>query len=348
MNDRFLRACRGEPTDVTPVWFMRQAGRYQPEYRRLRARYRLLELARDPALCAEVTCGAVESLGVDAAILFSDIMVPLEPMGVAFDIREGTGPVVSAPIRRAADVERLRPLEPERHLRFVGEAIHRCRERLAVPLIGFAGGPFTLASYLVEGGPSRDYAATKRWMWTDPEGFQLLLERLSEAVAAFLAYQIREGAAAVQIFDSWVGALAPEDYAERVLPHLRRLVQAVRPLGAPIIYFGVGTATLLPWIRTLGVDVIGLDWRIPLGTARAQLGDQQAVQGNLDPAAVLAPWPVVAAKADAILAANGGRPGHIFNLGHGVLPETDPAILRRLVDWVHARPVGEGGRGAHG
>ncbi|MCL6563300.1 MAG: uroporphyrinogen decarboxylase [Firmicutes bacterium] len=337
MNDRFLRACRGQATEVTPVWFMRQAGRYQPEYRRLREQKSLIAIAQDPILCAEVTCHAVESLGVDAAILFSDIMIPLGPMGVGFEIREKVGPVVESPIRDLAAVERLRGLEPGRDLPFVGEAIARIVDRLEVPLIGFAGGPFTLASYLIEGSPSRQYVHTKRMMWEQPAAWERLMERLADATAAYLAYQIACGASAVQIFDSWVGALAPEDYESFVVPYLRRLLRQVKG-RAPVIYFGVVTATLLAQIRALQVEVVGLDWRIPLAQAREQLGWDQPVQGNLDPVAVLAPWPVVAAKARAILDANAGRPGFIFNLGHGVLPETSPETLRRLVEWVHAWP----------
>ncbi|CAB1127599.1 uroporphyrinogen III decarboxylase [Candidatus Hydrogenisulfobacillus filiaventi] len=340
-QSRFLRACRGLPVDTTPVWFMRQAGRYQPEYRALRQRYSILDLIRDPALAAEVTCLAVEQLEVDAAILFSDIVVPLMAMGAPVTLEEGRGPVVRPPFRSREDLERLAPLEPERQLPEVAEAVRLAVRRLhGIPLIGFAGAPFTLASYLIEGGHSALYLETKRLMWGEPDLWAALMARLVQATVAHLAAQIEAGAAAVQVFDSWVGALAPADYRRAVLPYMRRIFDALAMYEVPRIYFGVGTATLLEAMAEAGADVVGVDWRIPLDEARRRLGDR-AVQGNLDPAALLAPWPVLTDQAQAVLTANGGQPGHIFNLGHGVLPATNPGRLHDLVRWVHERGAGQ-------
>lgn len=338
-NDRFLKACRREKTDCTPVWFMRQAGRYQPEYRRLREKYSLMELATDPELCAEVTLLPVEQLGVDAAILFSDIMLPLGPMGVRFQIKENVGPVIERPVRDAKDVERLRPLEPESDLPFVLEAIRLLRKELNVPLIGFAGAPFTLASYLIEGGPSRTFSRTKALMFSRPDVWRALMDRLTDAVVAYLKAQVRAGAQALQIFDSWVGCLSAQDYEQFVLPFMQRLFARLEGLGVPLIHFGVGTGHLLKLMKRAGGDVIGLDWRVPLGEAWRELNHEVAVQGNLDPAALLGPWDLIEQRMLEILRQAGGRPGHIFNLGHGVLPETDPATLKRLVELVHERSV---------
>jgi uroporphyrinogen decarboxylase len=330
---RFLGACRGEPVDATPVWFMRQAGRSLPEYRALRERHSILELCRIPELAVEVTLQPVKRLGVDAAILFSDIVVPLEAMGVALDIREGVGPLIRAPVRIERDVDRLKPLDPTSDVRYVLEAVRALSAELRVPLIGFAGAPFTLASYLVEGGPSRDHARTKALMFGAPELWRKLMERLADAVLGFLRAQIDAGADAVQLFDSWAGALAPDDYARWVLPWVTRIVEGLGPTGAPRILFGVGTGELLGLMASSGADVIGVDWRVPLDAARARIG-RAAVQGNLDPAVCLAPWKVVSDRARAVLERGGAR-GHIFNLGHGVLPTTDPDVLARLVDLVH-------------
>ncbi|MDA8195569.1 MAG: uroporphyrinogen decarboxylase [Thermaerobacter sp.] len=338
-ESRFIRACQGQPVDAVPVWFMRQAGRYQASYRELRRRYSLLQIAVDPKLCAEVTCRPVEDLGVDAAILFSDIMVPLAPMGISFEIRENVGPIVERPIRSREAVEGLRTVDPDTSLDFALEAITRCVDRLgSTPLIGFAGGPFTLASYCVEGGPSRQYLASKRLMWTEPDVFGLLMERLADTVARYLTAQIRAGAAAVQVFDSWIGALSEADYRTSVLPQVRRIFDAVRPWGVPMIYFGVNTEHLLAAMAETGATVIGIDWRIPPREARARLGVSLALQGNLDPAAILAGWNPTKRLAREILAGMADQPGFVFNLGHGVLKESDPAILRRLVEFVHAYP----------
>ncbi len=343
MTDRFLRACRREPVDRTPVWFMRQAGRSQPEYRALRERYSLLELCRTPELCAQVTLRPVAQLGVDAAILFADITLPLLGLGVAFALVEGVGPVIEHPVRTAADVEALRPFEPERAVPFVLEAIRLIRREAAVPLIGFAGAPFTLASYLIEGRGGRDLVLTKRMMFEAPALWARLMERLTEVTLAYLSAQVRAGAQAVQVFDSWIGALAPRDYEGAILPHMRRLFDGLRASSVPVIHFGTGTAGLLPLMAQAGGEVIGVDWRIRLGDAWAQIGGA-GIQGNLDPAALLAPFRVAAEAARDILAQAGGRRGHIFNLGHGVLPETPQDHLRRLVDLVHehslASPVG--------
>ncbi|MDR7417994.1 MAG: uroporphyrinogen decarboxylase [Armatimonadota bacterium] len=334
MTDRFLRACRRELVDCTPVWFMRQAGRSQPEYRALRERYTLLEIVRTPELCAQVTLLPAAQLGVDAAILFSDITLPLAGMGVAFDIVEGHGPVIERPVRTAADIARLRAFDAERDVPFLLDAIRLIRRDARVPLIGFAGAPFTLASYLVEGRGSRDLHLTKRMLMAEPGAWTRLMTALTDATLAYLAAQVRAGAQALQVFDSWVGALAPRDYEVAVLPHMRRLFDGLRPLGVPVIHFGTGTAGLLPLMARAGGDVIGVDWRIRLGEAWARVGDA-GIQGNLDPSVMLAPFDATAAAARDILNDAGGRPGHIFNLGHGVLPQTPQDSLRRLVDLVH-------------
>lgn len=336
-NDRFLKACRCQPVDRAPVWFMRQAGRYQPEYRQLREKYDLLTICRTPDLCAEVTLLPVRQLGVDAAILFADIMLPLGPMGIRFRLQEGLGPVVETPIRRSQDVKRLHPLEPEEDLSFMMEAIKLLRTELEVPLIGFAGAPFTLASYLIEGGPSRAFTQTKALLHREPALWQELLERLTGAIARFLRAQVKAGAQALQVFDSWVGCLGPTDYRAGVLPHLGRLFAELQDVDAPVIHFGVGTGGLLKLMQEAGGDVIGIDWRVELDRAWKKLSYRTAIQGNLDPAVLLGPWEVVERRALEILEQAGGRPGHIFNLGHGVLPETPPDHLRRLVGLVHER-----------
>ena len=333
MNDIFLRACRRQPVPRTPVWYMRQAGRYQKEYRELRERYGILEICRMPELAARVTRLPVEQLGVDAAILFSDIMVPLAALGVDVHIKEGIGPVVGA----LPDPSRLGPLEPERHIGEVLEAIRILVRDLAVPLIGFSGGPFTLASYLVEGGPSRSFVRTKRTMLGDPGRWDELMNWLTQVSISYLRAQVLAGAGAVQLFDSWAGALAPEDYAAHVLPYSSRIFEGLVDLGVPRIHFGVGTGELLELMRDAGADVVGVDWRVPLDAAWGRLAPGVAVQGNLDPAALLGPWEVIERKTLHVLAGAGGRPGHVFNLGHGVLPETDPGTLRRLTELVHER-----------
>lgn len=333
-RDLFLRACRGETTAATPVWFMRQAGRSLPQYRALREKHAMLDLCRTPELAAEVTLQPVTALGVDAAILFSDIVITLQGMGVALDIEPGIGPVIDAPIRSAGDLDTLHPLVPEEHTPFVSETIRLVTAETDVPVIGFAGAPFTLASYLIEGGPSRTHALTKSLMLGAPDLWGALMERLADAAIAYLRAQIEAGAAAIQLFDSWAGALSPGDYERSVMPATARIFESLADLGVPRIHFGVTTGELLTLMAKAGADVVGVDWRTPLDEARARIGSDYAVQGNLDPATVFAPWPVIEERVRDVLRRGGGR-GHIFNLGHGVLPDTDPAVLARIVDLVH-------------
>ena len=333
MNTSLLDACWGKPVERLPVWFMRQAGRCLPEYRALRERHGMFDIFRAPELAAEVTMQPVRRLGVDAAILFSDIVVPLAAVGIEVDLQPG--PVLREPFRSSSDLGRLRPLEPEVDMPYVLDTVRLLAGELDVPLIGFAGAPFTLASYLIEGGSSKTLARTKAAMHADPAFWGELLDRLADMVVASLRAQVTAGAAAVQVFDSWAGLLNPSDYRRSVLPATAKIFAGLEDLGVPRIHFGVGTGELLELQAEAGADVVGVDWRVPLDRARARLGDRVAVQGNLDPAACLAPWDVVAREAGAVLDANAGRPGHVFNLGWGVLPETDPDILRRLVDFVH-------------
>jgi len=336
MKDLFLRACRREMVERTPVWFMRQAGRFLPEYRKLRQEHGILEIAGTPELAAEVARIPVERLGVDAAILFADIMIPVAAMGVDLHIEPDRGPVIPSPIRTAADVRALRPLDPASDVPYIGETVKILAADLDVPVIGFAGAPFTVASYLVEGEPSRTYTRTKALMLSEPETWRDLMDRLTEATSAYLRYQVETGAAAVQLFDSWAGALGVEDYRDHVLPWSRRILDGLAGLGVPRIHFGVGTSHLLELMREAGPDVVGFDWRVPLDQGWSRVGHDIAVQGNLDPAALLAPWEIVERKAADVLRRAEGRPGHVFNLGHGVLPETDPDNLARLVEFVHA------------
>jgi uroporphyrinogen decarboxylase len=331
----FLRACRGEPVDRVPVWFMRQAGRSLPEYRAVRERHSILDVCRSPELATEVTLQPVRRLGVDAAILFSDIAIPLMAMGARVDIRDGVGPVIADPVRTGADVASLRPLDADLDTPYVVEAVSRVVERLEVPLIGFAGAPFTLASYLIEGGPTRDHARTKALMLGQPETWRDLMELLVESVVSYSRAQVRAGAAAVQLFDSWVGVLSPDDYRVCAFPYVQKIFSSLSDLGAPRIYFGLATGELLEPMANAGPDVLSVDWRVPLDRARARLPRSMVLQGNLDPAACLAPWSVVAQKVADVLDAGSGGP-HVFNLGHGVLPDTDPEILRGVVDLVHA------------
>jgi uroporphyrinogen decarboxylase len=340
MDSPFLRACRREPVPVTPIWLMRQAGRYMPEYQAIRAKLPFLELCKNPELAAEVTVMAVDMLGVDAAIIFSDILLVVEAMGVGLEFSKGDGPVIRRPVRTAQAVHQLpEQLDVEEAAGLVSDAIRRVRRELdgrspQIPLIGFAGAPFTLASYLIDGHGSRTHVHTKRLMYGDPGAWNALMERLSHAVASYLNAQIAAGAQAVQLFDSWVGCLSPEDYRERVLPHARRTIAALSP-GAPVIHFGTGTATLLELMREAGGDVIGLDWRVDLGDAWHRLGNTVGVQGNLDPSVLFAAPSEIRRRAAMILDRAAGRPGHIFNLGHGVLVDTPVDHVRALVDLVH-------------
>lgn len=334
-NDRFLRACRRESVDVTPIWLMRQAGRYLPEYRRLREKHPMLELCTSPELAAEVTLMPLRRFELDAAILFSDLTIPFLAMGVPFTLKENVGPVIARPLRTAEDIHALRVMEPEDDLPFVMESIRLLRRELNVPLIGFAGAPFTLAAYLVEGGASRDYSRVRALMYSQPQLWNTLLSLLAENVVRFLKAQIEAGVQAVQLFDSWVGAVSPVTYRRHLLPVMQRIIAELKPLGAPIIYFGTDTASLLEAMRETGADVIGVDWRVPLDEAWQRLGEC-AIQGNMDPAAMLASAEVVRAEAQDVLQRAGGRKGHIFNLGHGVLPETPVESVQILIDTVHA------------
>ena len=341
MSDRFLRACRREPVDATPVWFMRQAGRSFSAYRKLRERYGILELAKTPELCAEVTLMPVRELGVDAAVLFADIMLPLEPMGVGLRIEPEVGPIIDRPIRTAADVEALHAFDPT-EISFTLDAIRLVRHELIgkAGVIGFSGAPFTLACYLIEGRPSRDFAIAKAFMYREPAAWHRLMERLSTMVIDYLAVQIEAGAEVVQVFDSWVGGLGPADYREYVLPHVRPIFAAIR--SVPTIHFGTGTAALLELLAEAGGDVIGLDHRVSLADAWLRVGHDRGVQGNLDSARLLAGWEATRDGARAVLDQAAGRPGHVFNLGHGVLPQTDPQLLRRLVEFVHEQTARTG------
>ncbi|MYS22879.1 uroporphyrinogen decarboxylase [Streptomyces sp. DvalAA-14] len=332
----FIRACRRESVPHTPVWFMRQAGRSLPEYLKLREGIPMLESCMRPDLVKEITLQPVRRHGVDAAVYYSDIVVPLKAIGLDLDIKPGVGPVVASPIRTREDLTRLRPLEPG-DVPYVTEAIGLLTAELGpTPLIGFAGAPFTLASYLVEGGPSRNHERTKALMYGEPELWHDLLDRLADVTAAFLKVQIEAGASAVQLFDSWVGALAPADYRRYVMPSSVKVFDAVAGYGVPRIHFGVGTGELLGLMGEAGADVVGVDWRVPLDEAARRVGPGKALQGNLDPAVLFAPTAAVEEKTQEVLdAAAASGTGHVFNLGHGVLPSTDPDALTRLVDFVH-------------
>jgi uroporphyrinogen decarboxylase len=331
-----VRACRREPVPYTPVWFMRQAGRSLPEYRKVREGIAMLDSCTRPELVTEITLQPLRRYDVDAAILFSDIVVPLRAIGVDVDIKPGIGPVVGHPVRELADVARLRPLTPD-DVPYISESVRLLVAELgAKPLIGFAGGPFTLASYLVEGGPSKNHDRTKALMYGAPELWHALLAALADIAIAFLRVQVAAGAAAVQLFDSWAGVISPQDYSRSVLPHTSAIFAALADTGVPRIHFGVGTGELLRLLGEAGADVVGVDWRVPLDEAARRVPAGTALQGNLDPALVLAPWEVVESRTRDILARARATEGHVFNLGHGVLPETDPAVLARLVDLVHA------------
>lgn len=336
-NSRFLAACRRQPVDRTPVWFMRQAGRYMAEYRALRERYSLLELCRTPDLATEVTLQPVRRIDLDAAILFSDLLLPLEPLGIKFDFVRGEGPAIENPLRNADDIARLTPFEPRQSLAHVLQAIRQVQRALdgKVPLIGFAGAPFTLASYAIEGGHSNNFARTKTVMYQEPASWHRLCELLSRVTADYLIAQIEAGVDAVQVFDSWVGALNAADYREFILPHTRFIFDALAPYPVPKIHFGVGTGAILGNLREAGGDVIGVDWRTPLDEAWDVIGHDRAVQGNLDPTLLLGPLDRCLAAADDILARVAGRPGHIFNLGHGILPPTPLEHVQALATHVH-------------
>jgi uroporphyrinogen decarboxylase len=334
----FLKACRREPTDVTPIWLMRQAGRYMPEYREVRSKVSFLELCKDPGLATEVTVTAAERLGVDAAILFADILLILEPLGFDLEFAKGEGPVIHNPIREARDVDRVRRLVNVEPLDYVMRAVASIRAALrpTTPLIGFAGAPFTLACYAIEGGGSRHFERAKTFMYRDPGAWDVLMSILVDATVIYLNAQAASGAQALQLFDSWVGSLGPDDYKRFVQPHMRRLFAALDP-SVPSIHFGTDTSTLLELQRDAGGSVIGLDWRINLADGWDRLGSSVAVQGNLDPAVLFGPFEEIERHATRILEQVGGRPGHIFNLGHGIMPHTPVDHVLRLVDLIHAR-----------
>jgi len=333
MNDRFLRACRREPVDCTPIWMMRQAGRYMAEYRALREKYTMLELCRTPELATQVTLQPIAH-GVDAAILFADILLPLEPMGAPFEFAKGEGPVIHEPITSKAQVDQLRVCEPG-ELGYVLDAIKMLKKELKVPLIGFAGAPFTLASYLIEGGKSSHFAKSKKFMFGEPETWNALMTKLSEVVRLFLNAQIDAGADAVQLFDSWVGQLSADDYRQYVQPHVQHILKDVEKRGVPVIHFGTGTYHLLEAQREAGGTVIGLDWRTPLTEGWKRVGADRGVQGNLDPITLLGPREVAEKHCARILAQAGKKNGHIFNLGHGILPETPVDNVKAVIDFVH-------------
>jgi uroporphyrinogen decarboxylase len=337
MNDRFLKACRRQPVDATPVWLMRQAGRYMPEYRAVRERYSMLDVIKTPELACEVTLQPLSSFDLDAAIIFSDILPPLDALGLGLSFEKGEGPVIHRPLRSAADIAVLPPIEPRESLSYMLDGIRVTRQALEnrVPLIGFVGAPFTLASYAIEGGSSRDFKLTKELMYGDAPGWHLLMDKLAALIGGYLVAQAEAGAQALQIFDSWAGTLSPFDFQEYVLPYVQRCVQAAKSTGVPVIYFGTDMSGMFPFLAQTGADVIGVDWRIQIDDARRLLGPDVAVQGNLDPHSLFAPWPEVERRAADVLRRNGGQVGHIFNLGHGILPGTPVENVRNLVDFVH-------------
>lgn len=341
-NTRFLKACRREPVDVTPVWFMRQAGRYMPEYRAIREKHTLLEIVERPELAAEVTLQPVRAFNVDAAILFADILLPVVPMGLKLTFVKGEGPSISEPVRSVEDVSRLQDLDSRSDLGHILEAIRLVVRELdgKTPLIGFSGAPFTVASYIVEGGPSRDYRHTKTFMHASPQGWGSLMEKLTASLSDYLLAQIEAGVQAVQVFDSWVGTLSPQDYCRYVQPYSQKLLKTVEAAGVPVIHFGTGTATLLRDMRQAGGTVIGLDWRMPLDEGWKLVGDDVAIQGNLDPAALFAPLASLRDQVGDVLDRAGGRAGHIFNVGHGILQHTPVENVRAVVEMVRERGLG--------
>jgi uroporphyrinogen decarboxylase len=343
VNDRFLRACRREPVDRTPVGVMRQAGRYMHDYRVLRQRYSLLEICRTPELAVAVTLQPVDVIEVDAAILFSDLLLPFAPMGLDFDFIKGEGPAIAQPIRTASDINRLHKFEPRQALAHVLTTIRLLRRELEdrVPLIGFGGAPFTLAAYAIEGGPSTTYARTKTFMYAQPSAWHRLCGMFAEMMAGYLRAQVEAGVQALQVFDSWAGQLSRSDYREFALPHSKRVFDALKDLGVPRVHFGVGTTAILADMAEAGGDVIGVDWRLPLDDAWKAIGADRAIQGNLDPTSLLGPTDRLFTAADDILRRAGGRPGHIFNLGHGVLPSTPLEHVQALARHVHAYGASE-------
>jgi uroporphyrinogen decarboxylase len=337
-NNNFLLACKRQPVSRIPAWIMRQAGRYQPEYRHIRKSHSLIEICKQPDLCAEVTLLPVTQLDVDAAILFSDITLPFEGMGIPFDIKENIGPVIENPVRDEKALAGLRSFDPEESLPWVGESIRILNRELKVPLIGFAGAPFTLASYMIEGGPSKRFVHTKSMMYKNTGLWNRIMEKLTDMVIVHLTYQVNNGTQALQIFDSWIGNLDISDYRTYVMPHMKRLFQSISKLNVPVIHFGVGTGHLIENLQEAGGDVIGLDWRTNITSAWKRLEYKCSIQGNLDPTVLFAPENIIREKTLSILNQI-DRPGYIFNLGHGILPETNPEILKKLIDFVHAYDV---------
>jgi uroporphyrinogen decarboxylase len=337
VNDRFLRACRREPVDVTPVWFMRQAGRYMSDYRALRQRYSLLEICRQPELAVAVTMQPVDVIEVDAAILFSDLLLPFTPMGLDFDFVKGEGPSIEHPVRDAGDVNRLRPFEPRQAMAHVLTTIRLLRKELEgkVPLVGFGGAPFTMSAYAIEGGPSTSYAKTKTFMYAQPAAWHRLCERFARTIADYMRAQVEAGAQAIQIFDSWAGQLSRNDYREFAMPHTKYIFDALADLDVPLIHFGVGTTAILPDMAAAGGHVIGVDWRLPLDEAWDVIGTGRGIQGNLDPTLLLGPAERMFSAADDVLRRAAGRAGHVFNLGHGVLPSTPLEHVQALAKHVH-------------
>jgi len=335
-NHSFLRACRCEPVERTPVWFMRQAGRSLPEYRALRKEGSILEAIKKSDISTEITLQPIRRYGVDAAILFSDIVVPVHAIGFGIEIEPGIGPVAADPFRSSDDLKRLRDLNPELDTPYVLETVKGCVEELEIPLIGFAGGPFTIASYLIEGGPSRSYQKTKALMFSDRKLWDSLMERLTDITIQSLLSQVEAGVSAIQLFDSWAGSLSPNQYESFVFPYSQKVFDILEETGVPKIHFGVGTGELLSLMSDVGADVVGVDWRVPIDTARERIGSQKAVQGNLDPSILGGDWELISKEVINILERNTGKPGHIFNLGHGVTPEVNPEVLKKIVDLVHS------------
>ena len=333
---RFLKACRGEPVDATPVWFMRQAGRYMKEYRALKEKYGFLELAKTPELAAEITLQPIDALGVDAAIIFADILLPLEPMGTGLEFTAGDGPVIPRPVRTLRDVEGLRPVNAKEQLGYVGDVLRIVRKEIEgkVPLIGFSGAPFTLCSYMVEGGKSRDFNLTKQMMYGETDTWKLLMDKVCTVLVDYLKMQVESGAQALQILDSWVGCLSPMDYAKYILPYTKRVIEGAQETGVPVINFSTGTSTMLDLIKEAGGDVVSFDWRINLDDAWDIVGRDRPIQGNLDPCILFAPMPVIRERVHDLLCRAGGRKGHIFNLGHGILQHTPVDNVKAVVDLV--------------
>ncbi len=337
MRDRFLKACRREPVDCTPIWLMRQAGRYMSVFRKIREKHSLLTVCKTPDLAAEVTLQPIARFDLDAAIIFADILLPIEPMGLKLDFIKGEGPTIFNPLCNQKDVEALKPVDPESDLRFVMDAIRTVKPSLNIPLIGFAGAPFTLASYMIEGGSSRNYIKTKQMMYGAPDTWNLLMTKLVTVLADYLCAQATAGADVLQIFDSWIGALSASDYRRFVLPYMKTLFADLKKCGVPVIHFGTGTATLLKMQREAGGDVIGLDWRIPINEGWNMVGHDIAVQGNLDPVLLFAPQGEIEKQVSEIITLAENRPGHIFNLGHGILPETPEENVEAVIEWVHKK-----------